>query len=139
MLRRSLVVRHGHGHGGHGMPVEMMYPHGVPKRTWPLRDHPKHAALSPSPGGWFVTKHSLGVPWHIPYEANFWRVPWAFTLGCFIYDNIFGIPIFGDMEKIPSRPSHYWFGNNGGKPHHFWQFQDGWNLPNQSGVKRLYE
>mgnify|MGYP001565248137 FL=1 len=140
MLRRTVSRLGGHGHGhGHGVPVEEMYPHGVPKRTFPLRDHPKHPALAPSPGGWFLGKHTLGIPIHIPYEANFWRLPFLFTCLCIMYDNAFGCPIVFDNEKMPGRASHFFFNNNGGKPHHFWQFQDGWYIPNHSGVKRLYE
>jgi hypothetical protein len=139
MLTRTLRRLGGHGHGPKGLPVHDFYPHGVPKRTWPMRDHPKHPAFSPAPGGFWVSKYGLGWPFHSPMELWFWRAPFAFLAFAIFFDITVGIPaeMFLNKEKMPRTSSHYFWGNNGGMPHHFWQYQDGFYIPNHSGVKRI--
>ena len=142
MLSRT-VRRLGGGHGhGHGLPIHDFYPKGVPKRTWPLRDHPnsgKHPAFAPGPGGYWIGKHMMGWPFHAPFELWFYRAPCILAAALIFYDLTIGLPawLFLNKEKMPGTSSHYFFGNNGGVPHHFWQYQDGFYLPNHSGVPRM--
>lgn len=129
MLRRS-AARLG------GMDISELYPHGVPRRTFPYREHKKHVGAAPSPGGFYITKHSMGWPFNAPFDVFFYRSPIIAILCTIAYDIVFGIPQIFDKEAIPGQSSHYWFNNNGGKPHHFWQFQDGFYVPNESGARR---
>jgi hypothetical protein len=134
MLSRSVARL-----GGRGLPVHEWYVKGVPKRTWPMRDGPKHPAFAPGPGGWWVGKHWMGWPLHAPFELYFYRVPFSLTALLIVYDLAFGLPawVFLNKEKMPGTSSHFFFGNNGGIPHHFWQYQDGFYVPNHSGVPRM--
>lgn len=135
MLRRTVCTRG----AGRGLPLNDMYPNGVPKRTTPLRDLPKHPAVSPAPGGWWLSKHGMGFPLHAPFEFHFYRAPFMVTAAMIFVDYFFGFPTFFQKEKDPRASSHYFMGNNGGVPHHLWCYQDGWYMPNHSGVKRMVQ
>jgi len=142
MLR---ATRHRLG-GGHGPPpgldLHALFPNGVPKRSdWngPFQQIPKHPALAPHPGGYFVSKVNLGIPFMPPFDIYFWRTSFLLVGALICYDLTFGFPVFFQKEKAPGTASHYYFGNNGGIPHHFWCYQDGWHLPNKSGVPRIME
>lgn len=128
---------HGHHHH-HGLPLHEIYPKGLPKRTTPMRDHGKHPAFSPSPGGFFMTKYAIAL-FHPPLEINFYRAPLGLLIIMIAYDLTFGLPgwLFLNKEKADGTSSHYYWGNNGGVPHALWQHQDGWYIPNHSGIKRM--
>lgn len=135
MLRKSVRRL-----GAAGLDVEGLYPHGVPRRTFPYREHPKQIHLAPAAGGFYMTKHAVGWPFNAPFEFLFYRVPALCFIAAVMYDLfIGGFPLPAEKENIPGQPTHYWFNNNGGKPHHFWQFQEGWYYPNESGAKRWFE
>lgn len=104
-----------------------------------MRESLKHPGLAPCPGGWFMTKHVLGMPLHPPFEYHFYRAPCVVFVLMATYDLIWGFPVMFYKERVPGKASHFWFHNNGGQPHHFWCYQDGWYLPNPSGVRRLRE
>jgi hypothetical protein len=125
--------------GPRGLPLKEMYPNGVPTRTFPYRDHPKHPALAPSPGGWWIGKRAVGIPLSIPYVWDFYKSPIAITVILMAWDIIFGLPAalsFFNRDHVPGQSHHYWGNNGGGIPHHLWCYQDGWYMPNHSGVKR---
>eukprot|EP00760_Papus_ankaliazontas_P002489 PhM_4_TR11038/c0_g1_i1/m.31452 len=142
MLRRSLARFGGHGHG-HGPPaglnIKERFPHGAPKGK-PFQEGLKHPALAPHPGGVWISKVAIGIPM-APFTLYFWRSGVVMMVTLIAIDNTVGIPgwMFMQKEKAPGKPSHYFFGNNGGIPHHFWCYQDGWSIPNESGVRRIME
>ncbi len=151
MLRRSRLLRgggggHGHGHDDHGhgrphyegTPVDWIYPHGVPKRTYPFREGKKHPAFAPNPGGVWASKYQASYPF-IHFELNFYRVPIMIGFGMILLDLCVGLPVPFAREQVPNKPRHYFGGNNMGNPHHYWCYQDGWFMPNESGSKRLVE
>lgn len=113
-----------------------VYPRGVPKRTFPYREHMKHINFAPTAGGFYVTKYALGWPYQLPLEWIWYRSGITITVGMIMYDLAFGLPLPLMKETPPGVPHHHFFNNAGGTPHHFWQFQDGWVVPNQSGAKR---
>lgn len=129
MLRRSIQLLS-------GFHVKELYPHGVPRRTFPYREHQKQIATAPTAGGFYLTKYALGWPFQIPFEWLFWKsAVWLF-LGCVAVDLLFGMPLPLIKERESGKSNHYFFGNSGGVPHHFWQYQDGWAVPNMSGGRR---
>ncbi|EPY37192.1 hypothetical protein STCU_00105 [Strigomonas culicis] len=119
-----------------GFDVKELYPHGVPKRTFPYREHQKQISTAPTAGGFYMTKYALGWPFQIPFEWLFWRSSVVGFVVCVVYDLLFGIPTPFMKEIPPGTPAHFFFGNSGGSPHHLWQYQDGWNVPNMSGARR---
>ncbi|CCW63483.1 unnamed protein product [Phytomonas sp. EM1] len=119
-----------------GFDVKALYPNGVPKRTFPYREHPKQISTAPTAGGFYLTKHALGWPFQLPFEWLFYRSPIIFFVGCVIYDLLFGFPLPFMKEIPPGAPKHFFFGNAGGSPHHLWEFQDGWHVQNMSGGRR---
>lgn len=140
MLRRtSLALSGGVHHNSHGLPLLQIYPKGEPKRTSPMRVPPKHPGLARTPGGFYMTRYVLGWPLHPPFEYHFYRTPCLLFVVAVLYDLIYGMPVLFHKEKVPGAPSHFWFNNNGGIPHHFWCYQDGWYIPNPSGVQRFRE
>ncbi|GET86661.1 hypothetical protein, conserved [Leishmania tarentolae] len=129
MLRSTLTRRS-------GFSVKELYPYGVPRRTFPYREHQKQISLAPTAGGFYVTKHALGWPFQIPFEWLFYRSSVTFFVFCVAYDMLFGLPHPFMKEVPPGTPHHFFFGNAGGTPHHLWQYQDGWTVPNMSGGRR---
>ncbi|ESL09965.1 hypothetical protein TRSC58_02308 [Trypanosoma rangeli SC58] len=119
-----------------GFDVKSLYPYGVPKRTFPYREHPKQISTAPTAGGFYMTKHALGWPFQIPFEWLFYRTSIFAFIACVVYDLFFGIPLPLMKEIPPGRPKHFLFNNGGGSPHHFWQYQEGWRVPNMSGARR---
>jgi hypothetical protein len=148
MLRvsfRRLGGGGGHGHKHyHGVPLDWIYPHGVKPRTFPMRDGPKHPAFAPNPGGILITKTTMNLP-ATPFEFNFYRIP-IFIALCWIFlDMTIGLPVPAMREDPnhclawtdPNRVSHhFWAGNGAGLPHHFWCYQPGFYMPNESGAHR---
>lgn len=129
MLRRTLLAKG-------GFDLHATYPRGVPKRTFPYREHNKQIAMAPPAGGFYVTKYALGWPYQLPLEWLWYRSSLVIFLTCVFWDLMWGIPIPSMKETPPGVAHHCFFDNAGGTPHHFWQFQDGWVVPNMSGAKR---
>jgi hypothetical protein len=96
----------------------------------------KHINFAPTAGGFYVTKYALGWPYQLPLEWIWYRSGITITVSMIMYDLVFGLPLPLMKETPPGVPHHHFFNNAGGTPHHFWQFQDGWIVPNQSGAKR---
>ena len=119
--------------------VETQFPHGVRRGPGPMFVYPKHPNEAPTAGGNWVGRHGFGVKWHLPYEFPFYRTVFSAAAAFIIYDNIYGLPVPFMRDNIPGSPSHSFRGNNWGVPHHFWCYQDGWTMPNTSGVKRWSE
>ena len=143
-MRISRLLLGGGGHGAEkGLPLKTIYPKGITenggKRATPLREQLKHPAFAPMPSGFWISKHAIGFPLHPPFEYHFYKLPCAVFLIIAVWDLVFGFPTFFMKERVPGKSTHFWFHNNGGAPHHFWCYQDGWYLPNPSGVKRLRE
>jgi hypothetical protein len=147
MMKASRFLKSGHGHE-RGLPLSQMYPKvgnhsGSPypdgKRGFPLRVHKKTAICAPLPGGFYITKHAVGWPFHPPCEYKYYKTPVAVFLLMVIYDLLWGFPVLFYKERVPGKAAHFWFHNNGGIPHHFWCYQDGWYMPNPSGVRRMRE
>jgi hypothetical protein len=139
MLRRTTLAQGGHGGKRYtGVPLEWVHPKGVLKRTFPMREARKHPAFAPNPGGLFATKYVVNMPL-VPFEMNFYRIPIFTAFSWIILDLLFGLPIPFMREQVPGTSKHFWGGNNQGLPHHFWCYQDGWYVPNESGAKRMVE
>lgn len=119
-----------------GFDVKSLYPNGVPKRTFPYREHAKQICTAPTAGGFYATKHAFGWPFQLPFEWVFYRFPFIAFVMCVVYDLLFGLPLPLMKEIPPGAPKHFFYGNAGGVPHHFWEYQDGWTVPNMSGAKR---
>lgn len=122
-----------------GFDVKSLYPYGVPKRTFPYREHRKQIGLAPTAGGFYLTKYALGWPFQIPFEWLFYRSIVVAFVGCVAYDMLFGLPLPHLKEAPRGVPKHFFFGNTGGTPHHLWEYQDGWKVPNMSGARRWCE
>mmetsp|Transcript_70819 Transcript_70819/g.82497 ORF Transcript_70819/g.82497 Transcript_70819/m.82497 type:complete len:133 (+) Transcript_70819:53-451(+) len=122
-----------------GGSIHDLYPHGIPKRTFPLREHNKQISFAPQAGGFYVTKYAVGWPFQLPLEFLWYRSALSITIGMILYDLIFGLPLPMMKEAPPGAAHHHFFNNTGGTPHHFWQYQDGWTVPNQSGARRWFD
>ena len=125
-----------------GTDMKYLYPNGVPKRQFPFREMAKHVGMAPSAGGFYFTQHAVGMPFIPPFQFLFPRAFITVFFATILSDMYFGFsPIIQPFlkEAIPGRPSHFFFNNNGGMPHHFWQFQDGWTIRNESGARRWME
>ena len=136
MMRRS-VAKLGGGHHSHGLPLDEMYLHGIPKRTFPYYEFPISPALTWGAPGAFVTKSNLSIPLYTGRLHWYnWQPLTAMLLVVMCIDMAVGIPHPWLKDRVPGRAMHNFFNNNNGTPHHWWQYQDGWTLPNPSGVKR---
>jgi hypothetical protein len=139
MLRRCVArLGGGHGHEEHrGLHLDEMYVNGVPRRTFPYFEHPITPLLMPPATGFYVTRKQLAIPMLAGIVPSYsWRQYMTLVLLAIFIDMTVGTPNPFIKDKVPGRPVHNFFNNNGGQPHHWWQYQDGWSLPNQSGVRR---
>ena len=132
MLRRTIARFH-------GFDKNELYPHGIPKRTFPLREHAKQLNNAPTAGGFYVTKYALGWPFQLPLEWLWYRSAIMIFCSMVFVDLTLGLPLPFMKETPPGVAHHHFFNNSGGTPHHLWQFQEGWIVPNQSGAKRWVE
>ena len=138
MLRRCATRLS--GDHGHGLPLEQAYVYGVPKRTFPYYEHPISSFTMPVPMGLYVTKNFINVPLVTGLTPNYgWQYYTCFVLSLIAIDLLVGMPQPFLKDRVPGRPLHNFFNNNNGSPHHWWQYQDGWSMPNPSGVFRWTE
>eukprot|EP00796_Vickermania_ingenoplastis_P000017 gene17-8_t len=119
------------------IPRQGFVPTWSPETYFPYREHAKQIATAPA-GGFYLTKYALGWPFQIPFEWLFWRSAVSLFVGCVAFDLLFGLPLPLIKEGTPGKPKHFFFGNSAGVPHHFWQYQDGWTVPNMSGGHRWF-
>ena len=141
-MKKTIISFAAGGKHYSGLDMKYLHPRGVPKRTFPWREPTKHISQAPTPGGTYITRKALGIPCMPPFQYIYPRTFITMFFAAFFYDSFFGFsPLLMPFHKegIPGRPSHFFFNNNGGIPHHFWQYQDGWSMPNESGAKRWFD
>lgn len=80
----------------------------------------------------YLTKYALCWPFQIPFEWFFYRSALVLLVGCVALDLASGSP---HERCAPGIPKHFFYGNAGDAPHHLWQYQDGWTVPNMSGAR----
>lgn len=90
-----------------GMDVKALYPYGVPKRTFPYREHAKQISMAPMAGGFYLTKYALGLPLQIPFEWLFYRSAIVAFAGCVLWDLLFGFPLPFMKETKPGSSKHF--------------------------------
>ena len=144
MLRRTFLSRGGGAKTG--LDIKTMFPNGQ-RYAEGGRGSPFYVrkkcpnGADRQAGGAYITETTLGCPLHFPSQYNYWRGPVICGLICIIIDLKWGytIPFHINKHQVDGVAQHYYLGNNGGAPHHFWCYQDGWYMANPSGVKRMRE
>lgn len=66
MLRRTVFCRS-------EAVKNFIFPHGLPKRTFPFREDLLHPQTAPYVSGYFLTKYAIGTPFQFPFIMLFYR------------------------------------------------------------------